>query len=394
MLRACHKDTCTSRASPPSGPHLRAKFAGTPEGVAAYLLFIAEEVRPAAGRRSGCGRSTRPSAGSSACASGSTGDARADAMDLTPLLAAAGRPPRRPAASSRRSPSSGPARPSATGCWPTPSSADLGRRRHRAGATRSPTPTAPSAPPSAGPSPSSAASTPPRGTATVPLHRLGRARASAPSWPTASSSSSTARPTTTSARAWAAGASSIRPPGRRRRRSPVLAGNTCLYGATGGELFVAGAVGERFARAQLGRHRRGRGRGRPRVRVHDRRHRRRPRPRRLQPRRRHDRRPGLRLGPRRAASPPGSTPPWSRPSGPTPSRSRSCAGWSSATCELTGSPRAGELLDDWDGHRRRTSGTSRPSTGSGASSRPTRAGSPTPDRSSGTDGARTPSVAP
>ncbi|MCB1003074.1 MAG: glutamate synthase subunit alpha, partial [Acidimicrobiales bacterium] len=29
--------------------------------------------------------------------------------------------------------------------------------------------------------------------------------------------------------------------------SPVLAGNTCLYGATGGELFVAGSVGERFA---------------------------------------------------------------------------------------------------------------------------------------------------
>ncbi|HET9443421.1 MAG TPA: hypothetical protein VFO65_08860, partial [Acidimicrobiales bacterium] len=28
---------------------------------------------------------------------------------------------------------------------------------------------------------------------------------------------------------------------------PVLAGNTCLYGATGGQLFVAGAVGERFA---------------------------------------------------------------------------------------------------------------------------------------------------
>ena len=26
----------------------------------------------------------------------------------------------------------------------------------------------------------------------------------------------------------------------------MLAGNTCLYGATGGELFVAGAVGERF----------------------------------------------------------------------------------------------------------------------------------------------------
>jgi glutamate synthase domain-containing protein 3 len=26
----------------------------------------------------------------------------------------------------------------------------------------------------------------------------------------------------------------------------VLAGNTCLYGATGGQLFIAGAVGERF----------------------------------------------------------------------------------------------------------------------------------------------------
>jgi glutamate synthase domain-containing protein 3 len=30
-------------------------------------------------------------------------------------------------------------------------------------------------------------------------------------------------------------------------RPPVLAGNTCLYGATGGQLWVAGAVGERFA---------------------------------------------------------------------------------------------------------------------------------------------------
>ena len=28
---------------------------------------------------------------------------------------------------------------------------------------------------------------------------------------------------------------------------PVLAGNTCLYGATGGDLFLAGRAGERFA---------------------------------------------------------------------------------------------------------------------------------------------------
>ncbi len=32
-----------------------------------------------------------------------------------------------------------------------------------------------------------------------------------------------------------------------RGHRPALAGNTCLYGATGGELFVAGIVGERFA---------------------------------------------------------------------------------------------------------------------------------------------------
>jgi glutamate synthase domain-containing protein 3 len=30
-------------------------------------------------------------------------------------------------------------------------------------------------------------------------------------------------------------------------KTPALAGNTCLYGATGGQLFVAGGVGERFA---------------------------------------------------------------------------------------------------------------------------------------------------
>ena len=44
MLRACHRDTCTTGIAT-QRPHLRAKFAGTPEGVAAYLWFVAEEVR-------------------------------------------------------------------------------------------------------------------------------------------------------------------------------------------------------------------------------------------------------------------------------------------------------------------------------------------------------------
>jgi glutamate synthase domain-containing protein 3 len=38
----------------------------------------------------------------------------------------------------------------------------------------------------------------------------------------------------------------IRPPADDAGQ-PVLAGNTCLYGATGGAVFIAGSVGERFA---------------------------------------------------------------------------------------------------------------------------------------------------
>ena len=38
----------------------------------------------------------------------------------------------------------------------------------------------------------------------------------------------------------------IRPPAD-DAGEPTLAGNTCLYGATGGTVFIAGSVGERFA---------------------------------------------------------------------------------------------------------------------------------------------------
>ena len=37
----------------------------------------------------------------------------------------------------------------------------------------------------------------------------------------------------------------IRPPAN-DNGTPVLAGNTCLYGATGGQVFIAGSAGERF----------------------------------------------------------------------------------------------------------------------------------------------------
>ena len=44
MARACHRDTCPVGIAT-QRPDLRAKYAGTPEMVAAYLLFVAEEVR-------------------------------------------------------------------------------------------------------------------------------------------------------------------------------------------------------------------------------------------------------------------------------------------------------------------------------------------------------------
>ena len=84
MLRACHKDTCTTGVAT-QRPHLRAKFAGTPEGVAAYMLFVAEEVRQ---HLAALGlRSLDEAIGRVECLRQKPlGDPRADAMDLTPLL--------------------------------------------------------------------------------------------------------------------------------------------------------------------------------------------------------------------------------------------------------------------------------------------------------------------
>jgi glutamate synthase domain-containing protein 3 len=47
-------------------------------------------------------------------------------------------------------------------------------------------------------------------------------------------------------KAMAGGRVVIRPPGD-DAGDPVLAGNTCLYGATGGSVYIAGSAGERFA---------------------------------------------------------------------------------------------------------------------------------------------------
>ncbi|MDQ3992415.1 MAG: glutamate synthase-related protein, partial [Actinomycetota bacterium] len=86
LVRTCHRDTCPVGIAT-QNPALRAKFAGTPEMVARYLMLVAEEARSllaslglraiddAVGRTDLLRRKT-------------TGDARADALDLAPLLVA------------------------------------------------------------------------------------------------------------------------------------------------------------------------------------------------------------------------------------------------------------------------------------------------------------------
>jgi glutamate synthase domain-containing protein 2/glutamate synthase domain-containing protein 1/glutamate synthase domain-containing protein 3 len=84
MVRACHKDTCPTGIAT-QRPNLRAKFTGTPEGVAAYLMFVAEEARrilASLGLRSldeAIGRVEL-------LRQRQTGDSRADSLDLSTLL--------------------------------------------------------------------------------------------------------------------------------------------------------------------------------------------------------------------------------------------------------------------------------------------------------------------
>nr|MDQ4030147.1 glutamate synthase large subunit [Actinomycetota bacterium] len=88
MVRSCHLDTCPVGIAT-QRPELRAKFAATPEMVASYLLYVAEEVRRGLARLGL--RSFDEAVGrTDLLARRLTGDPRADALDLEPLLAAGG----------------------------------------------------------------------------------------------------------------------------------------------------------------------------------------------------------------------------------------------------------------------------------------------------------------
>ena len=88
MVRSCHLDTCPVGIAS-QRPELRAKFAGTPEMVEAYLLYVAEEVRRLLASLGL--RSLDEAIGRVECLrQRATGDPSADALELAPLLARGG----------------------------------------------------------------------------------------------------------------------------------------------------------------------------------------------------------------------------------------------------------------------------------------------------------------
>ena len=241
MLRSCHKDTCKPGIAT-QRPDLRKNFAGTPEGVAAFMVFVAQEVRELL---ASLGLRTLDDAiGRVECLrQREIGDGRADSVDLGPLL-----------------------RPPAAGAAPRHfvSGIDVQRPRSHLGdqleldayraiwdgddvklayaitnADRT-----------VGASLGGAlaiefGSRVPPGRATVRFD--GEAGQSFGAFLTHGAELDlVGEANDYVGKGMAGGRISIRPPAG-DAGAPVLAGNTCLYGATGGALFVAGSVGERFA---------------------------------------------------------------------------------------------------------------------------------------------------
>ena len=240
MLRACHRDTCSTGIAT-QRLNLRAKFAGTPEGVAAYFLFVAGEVRELL---AGLGLASLDEAiGRVECLRQKvTGDARLDSVDLGAILA----PP---------APADGPRRFVAGVELQRPRSA-LGDRleadAYRGlwdGAEMTLDYAITNRDRTVGAALGGAVALEwgeraPAGTASVRLH--GSAGQSLGAFITHGIELDlTGEANDYVGKGMGGGRIVIRPPAD-DAGNPVLAGNTCLYGATGGDLYVAGSVGERF----------------------------------------------------------------------------------------------------------------------------------------------------
>jgi glutamate synthase (ferredoxin) len=240
MLRACHRDTCKPGIAT-QRPNLRANFTGTPEGVASYFLYVAEEVR---GLLASLGLRTLDEAiGRVECLRQRTvDDARADSMDLSPLITAPTEQaaPRRFVASDPiQSPRSSLGdRLRADAFRPIWDGAEVDLQYPIVNADRA-----------IGAALGGAVALeygerPPRGTASVRF--VGSAGQSFGAFLTHGIELElVGEANDYVGKAMGGGRIVIIPPGD-DAGEPVLAGNTCLYGATGGDLFMAGAAGERF----------------------------------------------------------------------------------------------------------------------------------------------------
>ena len=254
MLRACHKDTCSTGIAT-QRRNLRAKFAGTPEGVAAYFLFIAGECRRLL---ASIGlRSMDEAIGRVECLrQRATGDPRVDAVDLAPLLTppaesdgvgvgggggGGGARPRRFVASQpiQRPRSALGDRIEADAfqaVWDGDDvelTYEITNRDRTVGAALS------------GAIAVEWANRAPRGTAIVRLEgaagqSFGAFLAHGVELELVGEANDYV------GKAMSGGRIVIRPPAH-DAGDPVLAGNTCLYGATAGVVYIAGAAGERFA---------------------------------------------------------------------------------------------------------------------------------------------------
>jgi glutamate synthase (ferredoxin) len=239
LVRTCHRDTCPVGIAT-QNPELRAKFAGTPEMVARYLLLVAEEVRLLL---SSLGlRSLEDAVGrTDLLRQHPTGNHRVDSIDLSLLVAASGAHDRRftgalPMQRPRSElgdrlyddalPSLREGRSVELDYTITNSDRAVGARLgcalgYELGVRRATARVQATFTGEAGQSFGAFLSE------GIELHLIGEANDYV-------------------AKGMGGGRISISPP-TNDAGTPCLVGNTAMYGATGGQLFVAGRTGERFA---------------------------------------------------------------------------------------------------------------------------------------------------